>query len=110
LDGAHNEQRGSASAGRKSMATNEYSCPSCGSLMILRQSPTGDFLACSAYPKCRVARRVDAEGVPIEPPDSGVVCDWCGSPMSIRRGPRGPFLGCSAYPSCKGTKAIDRLD
>ena len=86
---------------------SENLCPNCGSPMVLREGRRGPFLACSAYPKCRTARSVDARGRPVEPPDTGVRCDKCGSPMVVKRGPRGPFLGCSTYPRCRGTKAMD---
>jgi DNA topoisomerase-1 len=89
------------------MELSEYPCPSCGSPMVLRRGPRDSFLACSAYPKCRTVRAVDAEGRPVQPPDTGVRCDSCGSPMVVKPGPRGPFFACSTYPRCRGTKSID---
>jgi DNA topoisomerase-1 len=74
--------------------------------MILRDGPRGPFLACTGYPKCRNAKDVDADGNPVKPIDTGVVCDKCGAPMTVKRGPRGPFLGCSAYPKCRSAKPV----
>jgi DNA topoisomerase-1 len=85
----------------------QYPCPTCGSPMVLRQVPRGPFLVCSAYPKCRTCLDTDAEGRPIQPPDTGVQCERCGSPMVVRRGRREVFLGCSAYPKCRETKPLN---
>ena len=88
------------------MVPAEALCPECHSPMVLRQGPRGPFLACSAYPKCRAVRAVDAEGRPIDPPDTGVVCGLCGGPTAVRQGPRGPFLSCRRYPQCRWTQAL----
>jgi len=92
------------------MGPSQYSCPACGSPMVLRQGSQGMFLACTAYPKCRTARDVDPEGRPIEPTATGVQCDRCGSPMVVKKGPHGPFLGCSTYPRCRGVKPMAAED
>jgi len=84
----------------------DYTCELCGAPMVLRQGKRGRFLSCSAWPKCRNSKTVDAQGQPIDQPDTGVVCEKCGSPMVIRRGPRGPFLGCSAYPKCRNAQPL----
>jgi DNA topoisomerase-1 len=89
------------------MQQSAFPCPACGSPMVIRQGAKCRFLACSTYPKCRTAREMDAEGRPVEPPDTGVRCESCGSPMVVKRGPRGPFLGCSAFPRCRRTRPID---
>jgi DNA topoisomerase-1 len=88
------------------MDPGQYPCPVCGSPMVLKRGPRGPFLGCSAYPRCRTARQTDAQGRPIEPPDTGVRCDRCGSPMVVKPGPRSPFLGCSTYPRCRHTKPM----
>jgi DNA topoisomerase-1 len=85
--------------------SSEYSCPSCGSPLVPREGRRGTFLACSAYPKCRTALNMDAEGRPVQPPD--IRCERCDVPTVIKRGPRGLFLGCSTYPRCRGTKPMD---
>jgi DNA topoisomerase-1 len=84
----------------------EHICDKCGAAMVLREGPRGPFLACTAYPKCRNAKDVDAEGNPMKPIETGVECVKCGAPMTVKRGPRGPFLGCSAYPKCRSTKPM----
>jgi DNA topoisomerase-1 len=62
------------------MESSDHPCPMCGSPMVQRQSPRGLFWACSAYPRCRTSREADATGKPIEPPDTGVLCEKCGGP------------------------------
>jgi DNA topoisomerase-1 len=84
----------------------EHVCDKCGSAMLLREGPRGPFLACSAYPKCRNAKDVDADGNPIKPIETGLNCEKCGAPMVVKRGGRGPFMGCSAYPKCRSTKPL----
>src|SRR5207237_1843981 len=91
---------------RRRGAMAEHVCDKCGAAMMRREGPRGPFLACSAYPKCRNAKDVDAEGNPVKPIDTGIQCEKCGAPMAVKRGPRGPFLGCSAYPKCRSTKPV----
>jgi DNA topoisomerase-1 len=72
--------------------------------MVIRQGRRGDFMACSAYPKCKNTKNADGT-TRAKPTDE--VCDKCGSPMVIRQGRRGDFMACSAYPKCKNTKNAD---
>jgi DNA topoisomerase-1 len=74
--------------------------------MVIRQGKRGPFLACTGYPKCKNAKDVDAHGNPVQPIDTGIVCEKCSSPMVVKKGFRGPFLGCSNYPKCRSTKPI----
>ncbi|MGH9601661.1 MAG: type I DNA topoisomerase, partial [Terriglobales bacterium] len=39
--------------------TEEEICEECGQPMVLRRGRFGQFLACTSYPKCRSARRID---------------------------------------------------
>ncbi len=87
-------------------------CVQCQSPMVLRQGKRGEFLACSAYPKCKTTSNFirNAEGkIEMKAEEStGQVCDKCNSPMVIRSGKRGEFLACSAYPKCKNAKSFTK--
>jgi DNA topoisomerase I len=76
-------------------------CDKCGSPMIIRWGKNGKFIACSAFPKCRNTRPLEA---PAEAKPTGDICDKCGKPMEIKNGRFGRFLACSNYPSCKNIK------
>ena len=109
-------------------------CEKCGSPMTIRTSFRGPFLSCTAYPKCRNAKSINAElreqlkdilppmpektekaaakpavpAVEIKEP-----CPECGSPMRLQKSRFGGryFLGCTKYPKCKGTaKASPELE
>jgi restriction system protein len=43
----------SAKAVKQAMPTIEKTCSKCGSTMVLRKGPKGEFYGCSSYPKCR---------------------------------------------------------
>ena len=83
----------------------EHVCPTCGSQMMLRRSRLGEFLGCSAYPRCKTMLNVD--GSPIVTPErpkptvTDQPCPKCGKPLVEREGRFGKFLGCSAYPKCR---------
>jgi len=81
-------------------------CPLCGSELLLRKGRYGEFISCSAFPKCKYTRNVDDEGKPAEEEKTDEVCDKCGAPMVIKNGRRGKFLACSAYPKCKNAKPL----
>ncbi|MCX5782044.1 MAG: type I DNA topoisomerase, partial [Elusimicrobia bacterium] len=88
--------------------TNEI-CPKCGKPMVLRDSPRGQFLACSGFPECRTTFSLDREGNKIEkvkPEMTDIKCEKCGKPMLKRVGKRGPFLACSGFPKCRNIKKI----
>ncbi|MDR1450994.1 MAG: type I DNA topoisomerase [Helicobacteraceae bacterium] len=84
-------------------------CPKCGSPLLKRKGRFGEFIACSAYPKCKYARNIDGEEK--KPPrETGEKCEKCGAPMVIRNGRNGEFIACSAYPKCKNTRPIEGGD
>jgi len=39
-------------------ATKEDTCVKCGSPMVHRKGPRGDFLGCSAFPRCRTTKQI----------------------------------------------------
>lgn len=83
-------------------------CPECESDLLLRKGRFGEFIACSAYPKCKYSRPVGDGGESAQgsstPTDMS--CDKCGSPMVIKAGRNGEFYACSAYPKCRNAKPL----
>ena len=78
-------------------------CPKCGEPLVIRKGRFGEFIACSAYPKCKYTRPLEEK----EEKKADVKCDKCGADMVIKRGKRGEFLACSNYPECKNTKPLN---
>lgn len=70
-------------------------CPECGAPLVKRKGRFGEFIACSAFPKCRYSRPVLKS--------IGVTCPKCGLGQIVRRrskkGGR-TFYGCERYPEC----------
>ncbi|MRJ03276.1 MAG: type I DNA topoisomerase [Epsilonproteobacteria bacterium] len=83
------------------------SCPECGSELLKRRGRFGEFIACSAFPKCRYTEQIEGEEGGRK---SDEVCEKCGSPMVVKRGPKGEFLACSGYPECRNTKPLSRRE
>ena len=83
-------------------------CPKCGTPMVVKRGRFGQFLACSAYPRCKTTRRlhVDAEGKLGTRPDVRLeeTCPLCGQALVVRHGRFGDFTCCSEYPSCRYIK------
>lgn len=71
-------------------------CDKCGSPMVLRHGKFGDFLACSAYPKCKNIKNIQTNE------DYGK-CPDCGKPLKRIISGKGAFYGCTGYPDCKFT-------
>lgn len=87
----------------KKEVMTDKKCPKCGSPLLIRSGRFGDFLACSAYPKCKYTENIKtAETQQYE----NEVCEKCGKPMVLKRSRFGQFLACSGYPKCKFTKTI----
>jgi DNA topoisomerase I len=84
----------------------DVKCDKCGSMMVIRESRFGKFLACSKYPTCTFKASIDKQGNIVKPEETGEACPQCGKPIVSRMGRRGKFLACSGYPDCKFTKSI----
>ena len=78
----------------------EHKCDLCGAPMLIKWSKNGRFLACSAFPKCKNTRPLEAPEVELREDKS---CPECGSPMVLKEGRFGKFWACSTYPKCRGT-------
>ena len=88
----------------------EILCDKCGSPMIVKWGPKGQFLACSAFPGCRNIKnfqRNDKGEIEVEKPlETDEKCPEDGAPLVVKQGRYGKFLGCSNYPRCKFTKKL----
>lgn len=94
---------------KKSIPTGEF-CPKCGSELVIRNGKFGDFIACSAYPKCKYSKTIEQEKVQEqeENKESSEICEKCGRVMIEKKGKNGVFLACSGYPECKNTKSLKK--
>ena len=91
-------------------------CKSCGSAMVLRTGPTGQFYGCLSYPKCKSSMDLlghfKHKNEPTQTVKENVVCDICNAPMVKRSGRRGEFFGCSNFfkTGCKGTRTVQEVE
>jgi len=93
-------------------------CKECGSPMVIKHARRSgkEFLACSAYPKCKNAAdfmRQEDGTIKIVAPElepAGIECEKCGKPMVVRKTRKTgrEFLGCSGFPECKNAKDFIR--
>ncbi len=74
-------------------------CPECGSELVKRQGRFGEFISCSAFPKCKYTKNIAKKKK--EPTKIGIKCPECGGELLERISRRGKFYGCSNYPKCK---------
>ena len=74
----------------------DENCPKCGSQLVLRNGQYGEFVSCSAYPKCKYIKQNIIEGMK---------CPKCGDgDIAERKARRGNlFYGCTNYPKCDFT-------
>ena len=69
----------------------EEPCPKCGSPLLQRDGAYGEFIACSAYPKCKYVKQELLD----------VKCPKDGGDLAVRKNKRGDtFYGCVNYPKC----------
>ena len=111
----------------KSVPTGVRNVPACGADLVVRWGKNGEFLGCSAYPKCGFTgdfsrdargqhcvlepawrRRLAGSRRPGQAPATGLKCPKCQKELVVRRGRLGEFLGCSGYPKCKFTQNFTR--
>ncbi|AFI05707.1 type I DNA topoisomerase [Helicobacter cetorum] len=95
-------------AGKKNIISQKVSektgefCPKCGAELVKKSSRYGEFVACSAYPKCKYIKQ--EENTSDETPNQ--TCEKCGGEMVQKFGRNGAFLACNNYPECKNTKSL----
>ncbi len=79
-------------------------CPLCGSQLVKRNGRFGQFIACSAFPKCKYIKKEEKEEVLTD-----IVCPKCNTGYLVERTShkgrsRGKkFYACNRYPECKTT-------
>jgi DNA topoisomerase-1 len=82
----------------------DENCPECGSPLVKRNGRFGQFIACSAFPKCHYIKKEEKEEVLTD-----VICPKCGighlvERVSYKGRSRGKkFYACNRYPQCKTT-------
>ncbi len=85
-------------------APEEFKCPVCGGLMMIKLARTGKFLSCKKFPKCTGARKIDGSEMAL-PKETGEMCPKCGKGKLVEREGRfGKFISCANYPKCKYVK------
>jgi len=73
-------------------------CDKCGADMVVKNGKFGYFLACSAYPKCKNIKNLDAKGGTAK----DIPCPACGEGKIVKKfSRRGAFYACDNYPNCK---------
>jgi DNA topoisomerase-1 len=73
----------------------EENCPKCNSQLVLRTGQYGEFISCSAYPKCKYIKQ-DTIGMP---------CPKCADGEIVQKKSRFGtlFYSCTNYPKCDFT-------
>lgn len=90
-------------------------CKSCGSALVLREGPKGQFYGCLSYPNCKTSMSLNGQiNVPktsteVEPL---VRCPECDAPMKKRNGRKGEFYGCTQFfnTGCTGTRQVKDVE
>ncbi|MEO6828752.1 MAG: type I DNA topoisomerase, partial [Acidobacteriaceae bacterium] len=79
----------------------EEFCENCGRVMVLRNGPFGQFMACPGYsedPPCKTIRKLTAKQQQKPPVPLDENCPKCGMQLVRRSGQYGEFVSCSGYP------------
>ena len=76
-------------------------CPECGEELVKRKGRYGEFISCSAFPKCKYTKNLGKTEKKAKVIVEGVKCPLCGGDIVERISRRGKFYGCSNYPKCK---------
>lgn len=87
-------------------------CPKCGSPLVVRHGPYGEFVACSNYPDCKYIKPSEEEE---ELYESDVTCPECGKGKIVERvAKRGKnkgnhFFACDNFPKCRYVPSEEEL-
>ncbi len=76
-------------------------CPECGEELVKRKGRYGEFISCSAFPKCKYTKNLGKTEKKAAVIVEGVKCPDCGGDIVERFSRRGKFYGCANYPKCK---------
>ena len=85
---------------------NAESCPQCGSALHIRNSKSGPFIGCTAYPQCSYSKPLHDNQTTVLKEIDGTQCPQCGAGMAIKKGRYGMFIGCTNYPDCHHIEPI----
>jgi DNA topoisomerase I len=101
----------------KELKKADKKCPQCGADLVYRNSKYGEFIGCSAYPKCKYIEKEkndfennNSESSKEENNNENVdlgKCPKCGEDLVIKNSRFGKFIACSGYPKCKYSKNMD---
>ena len=81
---------------KKEVKETGENCPNCNSPLVIRKGKFGEFVACSAYPKCKYIKQDEQKDNTI------CKCLDCEGNIVLKRTKKGKiFYGCDNYPKCK---------
>ncbi|MCX6338384.1 MAG: type I DNA topoisomerase [Candidatus Aureabacteria bacterium] len=93
---------------KKAAEPTSATCEKCGHPMVIRYTLKGQFLACSAYPRCRNIKPIimheDGSFTIEKAVTLDEKCPQCGSALMERHGRYGKFIACTGYPACRYIK------
>lgn len=81
-------------------------CPECGNALHIRNSKTGPFIGCSAYPACAFSKPLQDHQTTVLKEINGTHCPQCDSTLAIKKGRFGMFIGCTNFPECHHIEPI----
>ncbi|AXR08301.1 DNA topoisomerase family protein [Salinimonas sediminis] len=81
-------------------------CPQCGNALRIRNSKTGPFIGCSAYPECTYSKPLQDNQTTVLKEIEGTQCPLCQHAMAIKKGRFGMFIGCTNFPDCQHIEPI----
>ncbi|MEG3767990.1 DNA topoisomerase family protein [Alteromonas sp. 14N.309.X.WAT.G.H12] len=85
-------------------------CPECGSHLHIRNSKSGPFIGCSAYPKCTFSKPLHDQQTTTLKEIAGALCPECGHTLAIKKGRYGMFIGCTDFPQCHYIEPIKKQE
>jgi putative DNA topoisomerase len=89
----------------------EYeTCPDCGGELIIRNSKSGPFIGCAAYPKCNFTRAMGDHNVNVIKLLDQPACPDCKNQLAVKNGRYGMFIGCTNFPDCKYVAHLDEAE
>lgn len=71
-------------------ADSQFTCPKCGSTMVIKLSRNGKFLSCSRYPECDGALTIDGKEIQKDQPVGNDPAT--GLPIFVKVGRFGPYV------------------
>lgn len=85
-------------------------CPECGSHLHIRNSKSGPFIGCSAYPECTFSKPLHDQQTTTLKEIAGALCPKCGHTLAIKKGRYGMFIGCTDFPQCHYIEPIKKQE